>query len=249
MKVFKSQLSVIGYQLSTISLLFTVFLPSPALSHNSGVVHIEAMGSAAIYENTANADILAMDDAFKRAVAKVVEAIVAEEEMDKLALILEDKIYSNAARYILNYRILSKEIMEDEDSAAEGDVPIHSAYIEADISVALLTKDLTAAGIIREGELRSIAITILNLSDYKTFEFFKRNILKAKGVKEVYYISFAKDKAVLAVETSSGVQALKQEIMAVDVKEWKTEVSVVSGIFAPDRIEIRFFPLKGQVSQ
>ncbi|MBI5048227.1 MAG: hypothetical protein HZB54_04710 [Deltaproteobacteria bacterium] len=250
LKTQDSMLKTVVYSLvsGVLSLIIVFFIPSLALSQSS-IMHIEAMGSIAIYENTADADMLAMEDAFKKAVTKAVEALVPEEELDKLVFILEDKIYNNTARYILNYRIISKEMMEDENPVTEGGVPVYSVYIEANIAVELLTKDLITAGIIQEGEVRKIAITMLNLRNYKVFEFFRSNILKARGVKRVYYISFARDKIGLVVETSLEVQALKQEIMAIDVKEWKIEASIVSGIFISDRIEVRFFPLKGQVSQ
>ena len=243
--------------LTACCLLLTVFsLPSIALSQSS-IMHTEAMGTVAITENTADADRLALEDAFKRAVAKGVESIVPKGELDKWALILDDKIYSNAARYILNYRILSKEIMEDESPVIDGGVGIYNAYIEADIAVELLTKDLTSAGIIQEGEVKRISIILLDFSNYKAFEFFKSNISKARGVKKLYYISFARDKIELAVEASVGAHALQQEIMAMDMnpvrdkslswmKEWKIEASVVAGWFASDRIEIRFFQLKGR---
>ncbi|MBI3754527.1 MAG: hypothetical protein HY266_10880 [Deltaproteobacteria bacterium] len=230
-------------------LLFAVFfLASPALSQNNKIIHIEAMGSVAVSENIADADNLALEDAFKRAVAKVAETIIPKGELDALFPLLDDKIYSNASRYILNYRLLSEDIMEDEVSLAEGGVPIYNAYIEADIDVDLLTKDLIGAGIIREGEARTVAVTLLNLRNYKGFELFRSNLAKAAGVKNIRYNSFARDKIELTVETTGVVHALQQEIMAMDMKDWKIEVSVVSGWFSADRIEVRFFPMKGQVN-
>lgn len=226
-------------------LLMLFSLPSLALSQ-SNIMHTEAMGAVAVTENTVDADRLALEDAFKRAVAKGIESIVPKGELDKWALILDDKIYSNAARYISNYRILSKEIMEDETSVVDGGIAIYNAYIEADIAVELLTKDLIGAGIIQEGEVKRISIILLDFRDYKAFEFFKGNISKARGVKRLHYISFARDKIELAVETSVGAYSLQQEIMDMDMKGWKIEASVVAGWFASDRIEIRFFQLKGR---
>ena len=225
------------------------FLPSLAFSLDSNVMHTEALGTIAITENTADADRLALEDAFKRAVAKGVESIVPKGELDKWALILDDTIYNNAARYILNYRILSKEIMEDESPVTEGGIAIYNAYIEADIAVELLTKDITSAGIIQEGEVKRISITLLNFRNYKAFEFLKSNIFKARGVKKLHYISFARDKIELAVEASVGAYALQQEITDVGIKEGKIEAAVVAGWLASDKIEIRFFPIKRQVNQ
>src|SRR3989338_10620177 len=232
--------------LTAYSLLF--FLPSLALSQGS-IMHTEALGTIAITENTADADRLALEDAFKRAVAKGVESIVPKGELDKWALILDDTIYNNAARYILNYRILSKEIMEDESPVTEGGVAIYNAYIEADIAVELLTKDLTSAGVIQEGEVKRISITLLNFRNYKAFEFLKSNIFKARGVKKLHYISFTRDRIELAVEASVGAYALHQEIMDMNMKEGKIEAAVVAGWLASDKIEIRFFPIKRQVNQ
>ncbi len=235
--------------LAAYCLLFTVFfLPSLTFSHNN-IIRIEVMGSIPASIDTTKPDDLAIEDAFRKAVVKAVEAIVPQKESDVFALVLDDKIYSNASRYILNYRILAKEIMEDEVSIAEGGTPIYNVSIEAEVAVDLLTKDLISAGIVHEGEARKVMLTILNLRDYKGFELFKNSILKIAGVKEIHYNSFARDKIELAVETSGGIQALKQEIMAMDIKDWKIDALIVSGIFISDRIEIRFLPMKGQVNQ
>lgn len=234
--------------LAAYCLLFTVFLSSLAFSHNN-IISIEVMGSIPASIDTTKPDDLAIEDAFRKAVVKAAERIVPQKGLDGYALVLDDKIYSNASRYILNYRILAKEIMEDELSVTEGGAPIYNVSIEAEIAVDLLTKDLISAGIIREGEVRKVMLAILNLRDYKGFELFKSSILKAGGVKEIHYNSFARDKIDLTVETSGGMQALKQEIMVMDIKGWKIEVSVVQGWFSADRIDVKFFPVKGQVTQ
>lgn len=231
-------------------LLLVVFLiPCLVFSHNNNIARIEVMGSIPASLDTTKPDDLAMDDAFRKAVVKAAEAIVPQKELDVFALVLDDKIYSNASRYILNYRILAKEIMEDEVSAAEGGAPIYNVSIEAEVAVDLLTKDLISAGVIHEGETRKVMLTILNLRDYKGFELFKNSILKIAGVKEIHYNSFVRDRIELTVETSGGMQALKQEIMAMYVKDWKIEVSVAPGWFFADRIDVKFFPVKGQVSK
>ena len=125
------------------------------------VLRVEAMGSASVSLTTTQLDNLVVDDAFRRAVAKAVEALVPREELDKISLMLEDKIYSNAARYILNYRVISKEMIADDIPLAEGGVPIYNVLIEADISMDLLTKDLIAAGVLSEAEVKD------NLKKYK----------------------------------------------------------------------------------
>lgn len=232
-----------------ILLLFTVFFISHLAFSYNNTIRIEVMGSIPVSIDTKKPDDMAVEDAFRKAIAKAVETIVPQGGLDTFTLILDDKIYSNAGRYILNYRILSKEIMEDEISAAEGGVVIYNVSIEADIAVDLLIKDLTFAGIVHEGETKTFAITILNLRNYKGFELFRNNILKAKGVKSIHYNSFIRDKIEMTVETSGGSQALKQEIMTMYIKDWKIEAAVASGWFSADRIEVRFSPVEGQVKQ
>ena len=234
---------------SIILLLAAVFFISHLAFSYNNTIRIEVMGSIPASIDTKKPDDMAVEDAFRKAVAKAVETIVPQGGLDTFTLILDDKIYSNASRYILNYRILSKEIMEDEISATEGGVTIYNVSIEADIALDLLIKDLTFAGIIHEGDIRKLAITILNLRDYKGFELFRNNILRAKGVKSIHYNSFIRDKIEMTVETSGGAQALKQEIMTMYIKDWKIEAAVASGWFSADRIEVRFFPMKGQINQ
>ncbi|MEK7689205.1 MAG: hypothetical protein AAB313_02985 [Deltaproteobacteria bacterium] len=234
---------------SIILLLAAVFFISHLAFSYNNTIRIEVMGSIPASIDTKKPDDMAVEDAFRKAIAKAVETIVPQGGLDTFTLILDDKIYSNASRYILNYRILSKEIMEDEISATEGGVTIYNVSIEADIALDLLIKDLTFAGIIHEGDIRKLAITILNLRDYKGFELFRNNILRAKGVKSIHYNSFIRDKIEMTVETSGGAQALKQEIMTMYIKDWKIEAAVASGWFSADRIEVRFFPMKGQINQ
>src|SRR3989338_7432061 len=105
-------------------------------------------------------------------------------QLDKTTLMLEDKIYINAARYILNYRVISKEMIADDIPLAEGGVPIYNVLIEADISMDLLTKDLIAAGVLSEAEVKKVAVILLNVNQYKTFELFRKNLRGLKGVKD-----------------------------------------------------------------
>ena len=48
------------------------------------VLRVEAMGSASVSLTTTQLDNLVVDDAFRRAVAKAVEALVPREELDKI---------------------------------------------------------------------------------------------------------------------------------------------------------------------
>ncbi|HAS16493.1 MAG: hypothetical protein A3F88_09780 [Deltaproteobacteria bacterium RIFCSPLOWO2_12_FULL_42_16] len=208
------------------------------------VLRVEAMGSASVSLTTTQLDNLVVDDAFRRAVAKAVEALVPREELDKISLMLEDKIYSNAARYILNYRVISKEMIADDIPLAEGGVPIYNVLIEADISMDLLTKDLIAAGVLSEAEVKKVAVILLNVNQYKTFELFRKNLRGLKGVKDIHYRSFSRGKIELLVDVAGGAQILKEGILGMEMKGWGKEVIVVSGWFTTDRIEIKFVPSK-----
>ena len=218
------------------------FFIASVFADEKNVLRVEAMGSASVSLTTTQLDNLVVDDAFRRAVAKAVEALVPREELDKISLMLEDKIYSNAARYILNYRVISKEMIADDIPLAEGGVPIYNVLIEADISMDLLTKDLVAAGILSEAEVKKVAITLLNLSNYKTFELFKKNLRGLKGVKDVRYNSFSRGKIELFVDVAGGSQILKEGVLAMDIKGWRKEIIVISGWFSTDKIEIKFVP-------
>jgi len=241
------------YCLSSITICFlfllsyAIFPPRHAFSGEGNVMRIEAMGSVPVSVDTAKPDDLAIEDAFRRAVAKAVEAIVPKKEFYTLALILDDKIYNNAARYVLNYRVLSKEVMEDESPVAEGGIQVFNAYIEANISIDLLTKDLIEAGVLREVEVSEVGVTILNLRTYKDFDFLKKSIKGLKGVKDVHYRSFARDKVELVVKIGGDAEVLMEELMYIYMKEWIMETRIISGWFSPARIEIKLLPLKEEV--
>src|SRR3989337_2855905 len=174
-------------------------------------------------------------------------AIFPKKEFYTLALILDDKIYNNAARHVLNYRVLSKEVMEDESPVAEGGIQVFNVYMEANISIDLLTQDLIEAGVLREVEVSEVGVTILNLRSYKDFDFLKKSIKGLKGVKDVHYRSFARDKVELVVKIVGDAEALMEELMYIYMKEWIMETRIISGWFSPDRIEIKLLPLKEEV--
>ena len=220
------------------------FFIASVFADEKNVLRVEAMGSASVSLTTTQLDNLVVDDAFRRAVAKAVEALVPREELDKISLMLEDKIYSNAARYILNYRVISKEMIADDIPLAEGGVPIYNVLIEADISMDLLTKDLIAAGVLSEAEVKKVAVILLNVNQYKTFELFRKNLRGLKGVKDIHYRSFSRGKIELLVDVAGGAQILKEGILGMEMKGWGKEVIVVSGWFTTDRIEIKFIPSK-----
>jgi len=220
------------------------FFIASVFADEKNVLRVEAMGSASVSLTTTQLDNLVVDDAFRRAVAKAVEALVPREELDKISLMLEDKIYSNAARYILNYRVISKEMIADDIPLAEGGVPIYNVLIEADISMDLLTKDLIAAGVLSEAEVKKVAVILLNVNQYKTFELFRKNLRGLKGVKDIHYRSFSRGKIELLVDVAGGAQILKEGILGMEMKGWGKEVIVVSGWFTTDRIEIKFVPSK-----
>lgn len=220
------------------------FFIASVFADEKNVLRVEAIGSASVSLTTTQLDNLVVDDAFRRAVAKAVEALVPREELDKTTLMLEDKIYINAARYILNYRVISKEMIADDIPLAEGGVPIYNVLIEADISMDLLTKDLIAAGVLSEAEVKKVAVILLNVNQYKTFELFRKNLRGLKGVKDIHYRSFSRGKIELLVDVAGGAQILKEGILGMEMKGWGKEVIVVSGWFTTDRIEIKFVPSK-----
>lgn len=227
---------------AVLSCLCCLFFASHVFADEKNVLRVEAIGSVSVSSTTTQLDNLVVDDAFRRAVTKAVEALIPREELDKISLMLEDRIYINAARYILNYRVISKEMIADDIPLAEGGVPIYNVLIEADISMDLLTKDLIAAGVLSEAEVKKVAITLLNLSNYKTFELFKKNLRGLKGVKDVHYGSFSRGKIELFVDVAGGAQILKEGVLAMDIKGWRKEIMVISGWFATDKIEIKFVP-------
>jgi hypothetical protein len=209
-------------------------------ARDKNILRVESMGSIPVSTDTAEPDNLAIDDAFRRGVAKAVETIIPEGALDSIMLTLEEKIYSSARRYILNYRVISKEIIEDEIPMAEGGIPVYSISIEADIAMDLLIKDMTAAGILREGESKTITLNILNLRSYKAFEFFKKRLQTLRGVKEIRYNLFARNKIVLTLEITKDIKSLADEIMSMDISGLEKEVSATSGWFSAEKIEVKF---------
>jgi len=98
----------------------------------------------------------------------------------------------------------------------------------------------------RNRNLKPRGINILTCG-LSAFEVLKKSIKGLKGVKDVHYRSFARDKVELVVKIGGDAEVLMEELMYIYMKEWIMETRIISGWFSPDRIEIKLLPLKEEV--
>lgn len=116
-----------------ISLVFT------SLLYASAGERITVEGYATITEGKKDiARDKAINDAFRRAIEQVVGVMVEAETVVKNFELLSDRIYSQTAGYIKNYKIIGERVEED----------VLKLKIEAIVAITTLEKDLDAVGIL-----------------------------------------------------------------------------------------------------
>ena len=75
-----------------------------AAAQTEGVVTVSVIGVAALSENEAETKGDALEDAFKKAVAKVVGSLVSRDVLEEDEGFIEWKIYSKAREFIVTLR-------------------------------------------------------------------------------------------------------------------------------------------------
>jgi len=132
--------------------LSLIFMSSLAYAISNAVI---ASGTAPIISgNTSRARIQAIAHAQRNAVEKGIGTLIDSQTVVQNALLIQDKIYSQASGYITDYSIIS-----------EGPTPDGTTYevcIQAQVQVANIKDDLRALGILRQqiGNPRFIAVYI-----------------------------------------------------------------------------------------
>ncbi|MEE9590981.1 MAG: hypothetical protein V3W26_00560, partial [Thermodesulfobacteriota bacterium] len=166
-----------------------LFLCGDVYSKVTDIVTVNVVGVAALSQNEAETKKDALEDAFKKAVAKVVEALLPEEILESDSGFIEWRIYSKANAYIVNYVITSKPKITLSDTGES----IYTLPIKASIDTTTLKTDLLNAGVLREDDkVFKVILAILDVSNYEKFGILKTRIKGMEMVKEISYVSFNK---------------------------------------------------------
>lgn len=220
---------VMGYRLWMIVffLLPITYHLSPA-SFASEHIQIEAYSILQVVDgNAAQAKEMAFHDALRNAVEDAIKGKAFEIDIEKNRKILNDKIFSNASAYILNYRILTEELTEEALEGEAKPVTFYTVFLEVSIAKNILKNDLLKFGIIKstEGEEKTINLILADIFNYKDFSQLKNVLENLKGVKDVFYMTFAHGKIKLAIVSATDVHTIKQELISKDFDGFKIEAA------------------------
>lgn len=187
-----------------------LFFRIDAHSQITDIVTVNVVGVAASSPNEAETKKDALEDAFKKAVARVVEALLPDEVFESDSGFIEWRIYSKANAYIVNYIITSKPKM----TLSETGESIYTLPIEAKIDISPLKADLLNAGVLRkDNRAYKVILAILDVSDYEGFNSLKTRIENLEMVKRISYVSFNKNRFVFIADVTRSARFLRERLL------------------------------------
>lgn len=187
-----------------------LFLCSDVYSQLTDTVTVDVIGNATLSQNEAETKKDALEDAFKKAVAKVVEALLPEEIFESDSGFIEWRIYSKANVYIVNYTITSKPKITLSDNGES----IYILPIKANIDTTTLKTDLLNAGVLREDDkVFKVILAILDVSNYEEFGNLKTRIEGMEMVKGISYVSFNKGRIILLADITGSARFLREMLL------------------------------------
>ena len=191
-------------------LLMSVSVGREACAREKGVVTVNVIGVATLSENEAETKSDALEDAFKKAVAKVVGSLLSKEELEEDEGFIEWKIYSKAGEYIVNY-VIASEAKVAQSALGE---PVYTLPIKAKIAIAPLKRDLTTTGVLKESDkLYKVILTVRDVSGYGSFVALKTKIEAMELVKETSYVSFYRGRFVLLADVTGSAGILREKLL------------------------------------
>ena len=181
-----------------------------AEAQTEGVVTVSVIGVAALSENEAETKGDALEDAFKKAVAKVVGSLVSREVLEEDEGFIEWKIYSKAREFIVTYNMTSEAKVVE---SAIGET-VYTLPIEAKVAVAPLKEALITAGVLKEvDKIYKVILTIRDVSEYRSFKSLKERIEGMVMVKGTSYVSFYRNRFVLLADVTGSAGLLRERLL------------------------------------
>jgi len=191
-------------------LMFLFSVGREVCAREEGVVTVNVIGVATLSENEAETKSDALEDAFKKAVAKVVGSLLSKEELDEDEGFIEWKIYSKAGEYIVNY-VIASEAKVAQSALGE---PVYTLPIKAKIAIAPLKRDLVTTGVMKEADkIYKVILTVQDVSKYGSFVDLKTRVEAMELVKGTSYVSFYRDRFVLLADVTGSVGLLREKLL------------------------------------
>lgn len=172
----------------------------------------------------------ALNTALKNAVEDAVKNEPFAVDIEKNRTILTDKIYSKASNYIVSYRIILEEQLDEIAEETQGLLPFYRISIEVGISKDALFNDLVSSGIIKiSSDIgRIITLTISDIYEYKDFIKIKDGLKGMKGIKGIFYRQFSRGKFTMGIETNVSPAVIAEELVSKDIGDFKIEIIYTS---------------------
>ncbi len=194
------------------------------------VREIKAYGKAVNSGNTGEAKKAAVDAALREAVSDAVTGYLEKAGVSAIEATLEKNIYSRAANYILNYKILSERWISETmtetviDKGPAGEIPkvggkkkpeiieTYLVLLEASVDMGSLKK--TMGRIVPGIRKSTIKLVLLDITDNETYTTLMDALKKITVIEDLSYESFYRKRFVLSARTTVDTTTLAGEIAA-----------------------------------
>lgn len=187
-----------------------LFLAGPSSVPAVEQERVEADGVSAIQSsNLAQARDLAISQALRNALEKVIASTAAPDVPSGKKTVLNEKIYPSAERYIVHFRILREA---EQDGA-------YAVRIAATVDAAGLKADLRRHGVLagqadaaRGAEHRFVLAVRGAFASHHDYLAFRDLVSGIPGVQSVWPVSIAPDLSAWRLLSSEGAPAIAREL-------------------------------------
>ncbi len=218
------------------ALFLIIFLP--AVSFAAGdTLGVKAYGSAVNNGNSGATREAALEGALRDAVTTAVKEYLARHGIEADEQAMATGIYSRAASFVLNYKILSERWISETpevalEPSAEGDgqggstppgstepapekpqKPAPETYhvlIDATLDMGAIKRAIVR--VMGAGQSVNLKLVLLDISDYETFTALMKSLKRVTVIEGISYDSFSRDRFVATARTVMDPATLAVEI-------------------------------------
>jgi len=237
-------------------LLLVMFIPTVSFAARDRL-DVKAYGSAVNSGNSGKTRDAALEGALRDAVATAVKEYLARHGITADEQAMATGIYSRAANFVLNYKILSERwisntpepLTGDDGTTAPGEKEISPAKPrkpEPDTYHVLIDATLDM-GAIKRAIVRvmgaehsmDLRLVLLDISDYETFTALMSSLKRVTVIEGISYDTFSRDRFVVTAHT-----VMDPATLAVEIGR-ETGPDFVVAAYGIDTIIIKAFPAQG----
>jgi len=253
----KKNVQGLGLNIIVTLLALIVFIPTASFAARDRL-GVKAYGSAVSSGNSGKTRDAALEGALRDAVSTAVKEYLARHGIEADEQALATGLYSRAADFVLNYKILSERwisnnpepLVEDQSNGASPGASVTSpakpqkpepdtyhVLIDATLDMGAIKKAIVR--VMAAEHSMDLKLVLLDISDYETFSSLMSSLKRVTVIEGITYGSFSRDRFVVTART-----VMDPATLAVEIGREAGPDFVVAA-YGMDTIIIKAFPGPG----